>query len=342
MSLKQVAGGPSPSAIKETRTNAKAASGVSGKYAVVDGSDQASNEFPIVPFAPDAYDDVADIKNKFAQAPAGQNWVVPFTEQDASYVRRQRDQMENADFDRWVMGKFDLEDPAQLFLFQQIAPEQFQRRMDLIDYEQNLVTKYAKMRLMGPRSLDDLKFEWLIETGRVELPQGPIWDPVTWMTKQAGGPGAANPNTRNGWAARGQLMRQRYMAGIFSPLRMLTQDQVGWQPTDNRGDIRGNPTEPVFGQLYEGSNRPNSYINYGGTPIISQYAYPYDANRFGAAFGGAANPAGAALVVPRPGYARNPYAPVDPLPAVAPVAPGDPGFGGYAANARARGELPRR
>lgn len=307
MSLKQVAGGPSPAAIKETRTNAKAASGVSGKYAVVDGSDQASNEFPIVPFAPDAYDDVADIKRTFADSPAaGNNWVVPFTEQDANYVRRQRDQMENADFDRWVMQKFDLEDPAQLFLFQQIAPEQFQRRMDLIDYEQNLVTKYAKMRLMGPRSLDDLKFEWLIESGRVELPKGPIWDPVTWMTKQSQGVGAVNPMTQREWADRGQANRVRYMAGIFSPLRMLTEGQTGWYSSENRSDIRGNPADPYFGQLFEGSDRPNSYINYGGTPIVSQYAIPYSNTVYGAAFGGNAGIAGPYNPV-RPGYAREPF-----------------------------------
>ena len=142
MALRQVAGGPSPTAIAETRSNAQAASGVSGKYAVVDGGNQASNEFPMVPFAPDGYDDTAAIKKNFADLGGpGQNWVVPFTEQDAAYVKRQRDQVENADFDRWVMQKFNLADPAQLFLFQQIAPEQFQRRMDLIDYEQNIVSK---------------------------------------------------------------------------------------------------------------------------------------------------------------------------------------------------------
>src|ERR1044072_7699791 len=215
MSLKSVAGGPSPAAIAETRTNAKAAAGVSGKYAVVDGSNQQDNEFPYVPFAPDTYDDTADIKKEFANgAQAGTNWVVPFTEQDAAYVRRQRDQMENADFDRWIMQKFDLNDPAQLFLFQQIAPEQFQRRMDLIDYEQNLVTKYAKMRLMGPRTMEDLKFEWLIETGRVELPQGPIWDPVKWITNQLAGGQAPRPTTEQEWALRGDANRNRFMAGM--------------------------------------------------------------------------------------------------------------------------------
>lgn len=306
MSLQQVAGGPSPAAIAETRANAKAASGVSGKYAVVDGSDQANNEFPYVPFAPDSYDDTAAYKSQFANAAtAGENWVVPFTEQDAAYLKRQRDQMENADFDRWVMGKFDLDDPAQLFLFQQIAPEQFQRRMDLIDYEQNLVTRYAKNRLMGPRTMDDLKFEWLIETGRVELPKGPIWDPVDWMSRQTG---IAVPTTKNQWAQKGDLNRQRFMAGLFSPLKMLDQTQTGWYPTLNRSDIRGNSADPFRDQLFTGSQHPYSEVHYGGNPITDTNPVTYAANRFGAAFGGyEAIRDGGDAANRRMGYGARPY-----------------------------------
>lgn len=306
MSLQQVAGGPSPAAIAETRANAKAASGVSGKYAVVDGSDQAANEFPYVPFAPDAYDDTAMYKAAFSDGTkAGSNWVVPFTEQDASYLKRQRDQMENADFDRWVMQKFDLEDPAQLFLFQQIAPEQFQRRMDLIDYQQNLVTRYAKNRLMGPRTMEDLKFEWLIETGRVELPKGPIWDPVQWMSRQLG---VDDPVSRHDWAKRGYASSTRFMAGMFSPLRYLNEDQVGWQPTENRGDIRGNPANRTRGQLFEGSEKPNTSIYYGGNPIIDAQPMNYSPTTSGSAFGGydpLANPGDAAGN--RKGYGRDAF-----------------------------------
>lgn len=262
----------------------------------MDGSSQAGNEFPYVPFAPDAYDDTAMIKTKFAQAKdVGENWIVPFTSEDANYVKRQRDQMENADFDRWVMQKFDLSDPAQLFLFQQIAPEQFERRMNLIDYQQNLVTKYARMRLMGPRNMDDLKFEWLVETGRVELPQGPIWSPRLWMANQyaAGLSGERKKlmtsSTHEGEALRGYSNRKRFMAGLFSPLKMLTQSQVGYQPDyENRGDIRGDFKNPTLGQLYEGSSVPNSYVNrYGENPIRDASMHDgYKRATRGAAYGG--------------------------------------------------------
>lgn len=318
MSLKQVAGGPSPAAVAETRANAKAAAGVSGKYAVVDGTDQAANEFPYVPFAPDSYDDTAQIKNTFSNAAAvGGNWVVPFTEQDAAYVKRQRDQVENADFDRWVMQKFNLNNPAELFLFQSIAPEQFQRRLDLIDYEQNLVSKYAKMRCMGPRSLEDLKFEWLIETGRVELPAGPIWDPVKWMGAQMGQP--VVPQNERAWARRGEPNRARFMAGLFSPLGYLTEGQVGWKASDNKADIRGDPTTRTMGQVYKGSTTADSlvYARYGANPIRNTDISAYDPAEPGELFGsaipaarrvraGAAGAVGAAIPRRR-GYGADPY-----------------------------------
>lgn len=318
MSLQQVSGGPSPAAIAETRTNAKAASGVSGKYAVVQGSDQAPNEFPYVPFAPDTYDDTANIKNTFARSAAaggvaGDNWVVPFTEQDAAYVKRQRDQVENADFDRWVMQKYDLNDPSQLFLFQSIAPDQFQRRMDLIDYQQNLVTKYAKMRLMGARSLEDLKFEWLVETGRIELPKGPIWDPVAWMGNQMNL--RPDPTTNAEWMDRNRPNQARYMAGLFSPLQYLSEGNAGWDPNIvNRADIRGTPAFRTQGQLFQGSNNPGApYARYGQNVIGNNDIVPYVANATPVHFGGypggravggggiGANPA-----APRKGYGARP------------------------------------
>ena len=314
MSLKEVAGGPSPAAIAETRTAAKAASGVSNKYAVVDGSDQASNEYPYVPFAPDSYDDTAMIKKAFAAggAAVGNNWVVPFDSQDAEYVKRQRDQVENADFDRWVMQKFDLTDPAQLFLFQSIAPEQFQRRLDLIDYEQNLVTRYAKTRLMGARSIEDLKLEWLVETKRIELPKGPIWDPVRWMGAQMGVNQVPANNAE--WAARGRLNTTRFMNGLFSPLKYLTNTNAGEQANAfNRSDIAGDGTA-FGGQLFHGADRDQSVVieRYGQNPIVNPDPIVYANDVAGQRFGylGANRPVGANNVLnDRPGYGRKPYRP---------------------------------
>jgi len=192
---------------------------------------RASNEFPIVPVPKDPYDDIANIKSVYAQGvPAGSNWQVPFEQSDAEYLMRKRDAEEKAEFDAWVTQKYDLTDPSQNLMLQNIAPELFQRREEIIDVNQNLVSAYAKLRLRGAKSLSDLELEWLIETGRLELPRGPIWDPLAWRTLQRG------TTSDEEWNAK------RYRFGLFSPLLWLTEGTGGHTPTANRADIAGSGT----------------------------------------------------------------------------------------------------
>ena len=194
---------------------------------------RAGNEFPIVPVPKDPYDDTANIKSQYADGnTAGTNWVVPFDQADAQYLLRKRDAQEKAQFDAWVMQKYDITDPAQNMMLQNIAPELFQRREEVIDSQQALVSAYAKTRLRGAKSLSDLELEWLIETGRLELPRGPIWSPLSWREAQADG------ENDQEWNAH------RYRFGLFSPIRWLTAGDAGWQPEDkNPADIMGDSTK---------------------------------------------------------------------------------------------------
>ena len=285
MSLKEVAGGPSPAAIEETRTAAKAVEGVSHKYVVVDGSDQASNEYPYVPFAPDSYDETAEIKYTFGHEDAvGGNFTVPLDTEDIEYVKRQRDQAENADFDRWVMQKYNLINPAQMKVLQKIAPDEYQRRMDLVDYQQNIVTKYAKTRLEGPKSMEDLKFEWLVETGRIELPKAPLWDPIKWMGAQMMLPTV--PATNRDWAQRALPNFQRFEAGFFSPLSYLTNKNAGLKKRENNpADIQGKNV--LQGQIVNGASIPDAVIisKYGTNPIVGPQLMSYADDRVGEYFG---------------------------------------------------------
>ena len=284
--LKQVPGGPNISAINAINEQGKNAD--AGKnYVVVEGANQATNEFPYIPFARDNYDDVANIKKTWTKDAAdgglGAAPTVVLGKEDADYVLRQRAQIENADFDRWVMQKYDLRDPAQNFLMQQIAPDQFQRRLDLIDYQQNVVSKYARLRLLGAKSLDDLRFEWLVESGKIELPAGPIWDPVQWMNAQYTQDNAGAPPANN--AAKSLLNRTRFQKGLFSPLQYPSETQVGWEPNlANPSDPRGIPNLETIGQIFSGTNKGSQpYSRYGTNPIYLPGFANYDADQLGAA-----------------------------------------------------------
>ncbi len=196
---------------------------------------KSTNDFPLVPTRSDGYDDVANIKAQFAQGMAGYNWNVPFTTDDAAYMMRKRDDQERALFDVWVDNKFDLTDPAQVRMLQEIAPELYRRKEEMIDTMQNIASRYAKLRLRGPRTLDDLFLEWQVETGRVELPMGPVWNPMLWRALQSN-------NLEQSHVADRDWNNTRYQAGMFSPLRWITENTQGWAPSVvNRADIYGNP-----------------------------------------------------------------------------------------------------
>lgn len=240
-------------------------SAVSNKYATInDPSDARTNEYPVVPFAPDKYDTIASIKqavgSEATKGTYGEKWMVPFTEQDAQYLLRQQAQAENVNYERWLWQQYDVSDPAQAWIFQQIAPEQFEKRKQLILYQQNLATRYAMLRLYGVKSEDDLMLKYLVDTKKVELPKGPIWDPQKWMASQYGGSNAVD--THKNWAGR-------YRAGMFSPLKWVNETQTGHLPGPNRADPLSISNTAVADNMFVGSqaaleNTPYGY--YGKTP----------------------------------------------------------------------------
>lgn len=285
--MSKIPGGPSPAGVNMMRVGARqGAVGTSKRYHwQTDPATPASRtEFPIVSVGPDPYDDVAHIKSQYANAGAGNtNWVVPFERSDAAYLMRKRDQEEKAQFDAWVSQKYDLTDPAQNMMLQTIAPELYQRREEVIDTQQALVTRYAKCRLRGAKSLDDLYLEWLVETGRIDLPKGPIWSPRTWRDQQRGQQEDVMFN------------RGRYMAGFFSPLKWMSETQAGQGATaNNRFDIAGD------GNRYENVRAP--YYGVGGEIYDLRYPNPFP---YADVAGQLARPAIPALAPPAPAAAQN-------------------------------------
>ena len=262
-------GAPTPQSVSQLGMDAQMRTkGPSYKYTWNIPRDQpsAKTEFPMVHAPADAYDDIAMYKQAYSTAAAGSNWVVPFERSDAEYLRRKRDAMEKADFDIWVNQKYNLTDPAQNLMLQNIAPELYQRREEIIDQQQDLVSRYAKMRLRGAKSIEDLQFEWRIDTGRIELPQGPIWNPMAWRHEQLGQPG--------GPAADMAANRTRFISGFFSPLKILSAANAAKQANPaNYFDITGSsvPLEPTWYPRYntDASMRSAYSGNYASAPLYA-------------------------------------------------------------------------
>lgn len=281
-------GAPTPASVSAMRSNAQTGVANTSKVYQWTGDHtgpSASNEFPIVTVPKDAYDDIANIKSQYADgAQVGTNWVVPFDQADAQFLMRKRDAEEKAEFDAWVTQRYNLSDPSQNLMLQRIAPELFTRREEVINSLQDLVSRYAKLRLRGAQSIDDLRLEWLIETGRLDLPKGPIWNPLQWRAEQANYVDKTRPNKDAGGndARDIEFNSARYRRGLFNPLTWLTRDNAGWAPNArNRADIYGDPRTP-----YHSPNVP--YPGRGWANIWSSPApYPYaGANTVDMAAGG--------------------------------------------------------
>jgi len=253
-------------------------SGVSRKYTTVNDPERAQeNEFPVVPFAPDRYDTIASIKHSVGSDKNdafGKKWMVPFTDTDAQYMLRQQAQVANANYERWLWKQYDVTNPAEAWIFQQIAPEQFEKRKQLILYQQNLATRYAMLRLYGVKTEEDLMLKYLVETRQVELPKGPIWAPQKWMAAQAGYDTVAEYLTADGEKS----WRARYRRGMFSAMKYADQDGVGKYPGANRADALGYSNTNIDNQLFVGSDvdlDKQPYADYGGVPDWARDAEEY-------------------------------------------------------------------
>ena len=241
-----------------------------------------SNKFPIRPLPKDPYDTDWNMKHELVNQydGAGQPLItparpMPFTDHDLDYMKRKRADEEFASYQTWLSNRFDLNDPAEVQLFKKIAPSYFAQREALINEQIDLTAKYAKLKLFGPESEEDLQVEYMIETGRTQLPMGPIWEPWTWMTNQAGVTNALRDgaNADSGKAIMEKMVaynKETYQAGLFSPLKALNLQSPGpWGLNPlNRQDITGDPASRAIGPF--GADVPinsNWVANYGGAQL---------------------------------------------------------------------------
>lgn len=236
-----------------------------------------AGKFPIRPLPADPYDTTWSLKsdlardtfdldgNLIARSMATPSRPLPFTPDDVAYLKRKRDDEEFAGYLKWQADKYDLTDPATRAWFEKRCPSYFQMRESLIEQQIDLAARYAKLRLRGPRTEDDLKLEWFIETDRISLPKGPLWDPYMWIEAEAGtGPDDRPQDQKN---AILDYNRRGYRKGLFNPTKVMVPEKGGLMVNPyNLGDIAGYPASNYAGIL--GANVPtmrNFAAAYGPT-----------------------------------------------------------------------------
>lgn len=242
----------------------------------------ASN-FPVRPLPKDSYDTTYKIKSDLTnpallfpnynpnipQHVIQANEImarrpVPYTDADIDFLKRKRDDEEYSGYLTWQANRCNLNDPAERQWFNKVCPSYFKQRETLIDQQIDLTAQYTKLRLFGPRTEEDLKLEYFIETGRVKLPEGPIWDPYLSMLNENLVPEGATVQQAQQLVTAGQT--NKYRRGLFSPMVPVTMGTGGLALNRyNRADMAGEPlsnyTGP-FGSLQ--STAPNYGAAYMG------------------------------------------------------------------------------
>lgn len=245
--------------------------GAAAKQAFLLGN---SGKFPIRPLPHDRYDTMWKIKQDMASDPRGpisSKRPLPMTEEDIRYIKTKSAAEEYAAFLTWEAAKYDLNDPATKYWFQRVCPSFFDQRNQLIDEQIDLASKYAKIRLRGPASEEDLQLEFLIENGKLQLPTGPIWNPFQSMIRDA----QINPaddtwqTIKDKIAAHNQKI---YSKGIFSPVQPVSSVEsrnnesnkmVAAKNPYNPSDIRGDPDTRFTGVYGALPPTTGGYTDYG-------------------------------------------------------------------------------
>lgn len=191
------------------------------------------------------------------------------TKHDMDYLKRKRDAEEYSGYLTWQANKYNLNDPATRDWFEKRCPQYFSMREALIDEQVDLASRMAKIKLRGPKTDDDLKMEYFVERGLLELPKGPIWSPYEWMANVAG-VDLTKVDNDTGYEQILNFNNQQYRKGIFNPTRPITPATGAWVPNlYDRSDIRGTPNTNYVGPAGAISTiAPNYAVAYGGRNLI--------------------------------------------------------------------------
>lgn len=241
-----------------------------------------ANNFPVVPIAKDVQgdteykikQDLRNAKSGIGNAGSGRTMIdnatpVPWTDRDTNYFKKKSAAEDQAAFAAWCRNRVNLTSSyAELDWAQRTMPFLFDPQEELLEQKLDDCNKYAKIRLRGPQTEDDWEFMYMVETGVIELPKGPVWDPfneaalnagITWKELNAPEPDLAKIERK-----MSDANFVNYKRGLFSPLTPRTpskggkaaniynkNDPYGARGTNYVGPVGNIPAlEPDYSQAY--------------------------------------------------------------------------------------------
>lgn len=171
---------------------------------------QDTSNFPVSQYPSDVATDT--MMHERAKVVGGQNLTgqpVPvhyaLSDKDFEFYAQKQAAQELAAFETWVGTQFNFKLPSEVERFARMFPTYFERRKAVLKNVSDTNLRYAEILLTGAQSAEDYEFLWNVQSGRIPLTQGPIWDPSNWF-------GGANANTAK--------------LALFNPLKLFIDYSV--------------------------------------------------------------------------------------------------------------------
>lgn len=172
--------------------------------------------------------------------------VTPFgkltaDDSDFHWLRKKREQAEEANFQQWFALNFDHMAPEEKAVARKLFPNFYAQRDKLLDQDIELQRRVAKMKLHGIQDKDDLLLKYALEAGYINMDRlHNILHPEEAAAEQT-------------WALR----RANYQRGLFNPKR-TAHHQYGVLGRQGNADAYGfNPETftPQLGLVDAGGNQ---------------------------------------------------------------------------------------
>jgi hypothetical protein len=198
--------------------------------------------------AKDARDRVMEAKLQL-QTPGAPGYT-PFgkleaKDADFEWFQRKAAAVEAANFQSWFAREFDRMSPADKKRAKELYPEFYRQRKKLLKRQTKNLFELARLKLEGIQDMDDVKTQYLAETGRLDL--GPLQTLLHPERESA----FASANDREKYA------QAKFQRGLLSPFRVYGAEAT---PTFELG----NQWTGLQQRKVERDNfRPNESSSYG-------------------------------------------------------------------------------
>ena len=159
----------------------------------------------------------------------------PISEDEVSYLQSMQDQVELADFDRYVNSMVDPRKPGNLKWLMEIYPEFVNRRISQVHTDYEYALRNQMIDSWGINTFDDLHFKYLVDQGKIKGPHlTPNYTPGVGYKAGILAPSAKHFQAKKGAGVRLPFASAQVGANAGGPNAWVMSDD-GMPLADGRG-----------------------------------------------------------------------------------------------------------